>query len=78
MYTGTDVNGNQSPPTRKGVSRDYGDFPLRRILSQPYYGPGYQLDFPETAGNCAACHIPAAAVNTPYGTDPTQVSGCGP
>jgi len=77
MYTGTDMDGNQSPLTRYGYSRDYGRFPLRPDLSQPYYGPGYQIDFPATAGNCAACHVPAAAINAPYGTDPTLVSGVG-
>jgi mono/diheme cytochrome c family protein len=75
MYTGTDIDGNQSPATQYGYSRDYGRFPLRPDPSQPYYGPGYKLDFPTTAGNCAACHTPVAAVNTPYNTDPTQVSG---
>jgi hypothetical protein len=75
MYNGTDVNGNQSPLTRFGNNRDYGRFPLRPDPNQPYYGPGYKLDFPETAGNCAACHTPAAAVNDPYGVDPTTVSG---
>lgn len=75
MYLGTDVNGNQSPLTRQGYSRDYGAFPLRPDPSQPYYGPGYVLDFPSTAGNCAACHTPAAAINAPYGVNPTRVSG---
>ncbi|MBI3962405.1 MAG: carboxypeptidase regulatory-like domain-containing protein [Deinococcus sp.] len=75
MYTGTDLAGNQSPPTRYGYNRDYGSFPLPPDLSQPYYGPGYRLDFPATAGNCAACHAPAGAVDAPYGTDPTQLSG---
>ena len=37
--------------------------------------PGYKLDFPETDGNCAACHTPAASVNAPYGINPTQVEG---
>ncbi len=77
MYTGTDVDGNQSPLTRYGYSRDYGRFPLPPDLTQPYYGPGYKLDFPDTAGNCAACHAPAAAINSAYGTDPTSVSGVG-
>jgi len=77
MYTGTDVDGNQSPATRYGYSRDYGRFPLRPDPSQPYYGPGYKLDFPATAGNCAACHAPVAAINVPYSTDPTGVSGVG-
>ena len=75
MYNGTDVAGNQSPPTRFGYIRDYGVFPLRPDPSQPYYGPGYKLDFPETDGNCAACHTPAASVNDPYGVDPTAVTG---
>jgi len=75
MYLGQDLAGNQSPLTRYGTSRDYGAFPLRPDPSKPYYGPGYKLDFPETAGNCAACHTPAASVNSPYGVDPTTVSG---
>jgi hypothetical protein len=77
MYNGTDVHGNQSPLTRYGSSRDYGRFPLLPDLTQPYYGPGYKLDFPDTAGNCATCHIPAAAAKPgmAYGVDPNTVSG---
>lgn len=76
MYNGTDITGEfQSPPTRRGYNRDYGSFPLRPDPNQPYYGPGYKLDFPNTAGNCAACHLPAAALAEPYGTDPNTVSG---
>ncbi len=75
MYNGTDVDGNHSPPTRYGHSRDYGDFPLPPDPDQPYYGPGYKLDFPHTEGNCAACHTPAASVNDPYGVNPTTVTG---
>jgi hypothetical protein len=75
MYYGTDVNGNQSPPTRIVHTRDYGRLPLAPDLSQPYYGPGYKLDFLDTAGNCGACHIPSAAIADPYGVDPKQVSG---
>lgn len=75
MYNGTDVQGNQSPPTQFGSSRDYGSFPLRPDPNKPYFGPGYKLDFPETDGNCAACHTPAASVNDPYGIDPTKLNG---
>ncbi len=75
MYNGTDLAGNQSPLTRFAVSRDYGRFPLRPDLTQPYFGPGYKLDFPNTAGNCAACHVPGAAVNAPYDTDPNAAAG---
>ena len=75
MYQGTDTLGNKSPLTQFGHSRDYGSFPLRPDSNQPYYGPGYKLDFPDTAGNCASCHTPAASINDPYSIDPTQLSG---
>ncbi|MCJ7520555.1 MAG: carboxypeptidase regulatory-like domain-containing protein [Anaerolineaceae bacterium] len=75
MYRGTDLAGNQSPITRYGVSKDYGTFPLLPDPNLPYYGPGYKLDFPESAGNCAACHTPLAAVDDPYGVDPTALTG---
>ncbi len=77
MYNGTDVWGNQSPPTRYVCSPDYGCVPLPPDPTQPYYGPGYRLDFPNTAGNCAACHAPAAAIDQPYSVDLNQVSGVG-
>jgi hypothetical protein len=75
MYSGTDIDGNQSPETGYGFSRDYGSFPLRPKLSLPYDGHGYKLDFPATAGNCASCHTPAAAIDNPYGVDPNSLSG---
>lgn len=75
MYNGTDLDGNRSPLTQRGASRDYGTFPLPPDPSRPYYGPGYKLDFPDSDGNCAACHTPAAAVNEPYLTDPNYLSG---
>jgi len=75
MYSGTDLQGNRSPLTRRAQDRDYGSFPLPIDPTQPYYGPGYRIDFPDTAGNCATCHTPAAAVDAPYETDPTQVTG---
>lgn len=31
--------------------------------------PGYKLDFPGTAGNCATCHAPGAASVTPFNAD---------
>jgi hypothetical protein len=75
MYNGTDLDGNQSPLTRFAYSRDYGYFPLQPDPSLPYYGPGYKLDFPNTNGNCSTCHIPGAAVDAPYTTDPNKVTG---
>jgi len=77
MYNGTDLAGRRSPPTRYVMNRDYGRVPLRPDPAQPYYGPGYKLDFPDSAGNCAACHLPAAAVNAGYQTDPNAAKGVG-
>ena len=78
MYNGTDLSGqNQSPATRYVYVRDYGLIPLPPDPSLPYYGPGFKLDFPQSAGNCAACHLPAAAVAAPYDTDPNAVTGVG-
>ena len=69
MYNGTDVKGNRSPPTSYGASQDWGRFPLRPDPGQPYYGPGFKLDFPDQAGNCAACHMPSQAMAAPLDTD---------
>jgi len=77
MYNGTDMLGNQSPLTRYFQTRDYGRIPLRPDPNEPYFGPGYRLDFRETAGNCAACHAPAASIDAPYETDPTTVTAIG-
>ncbi|MBW1780783.1 MAG: hypothetical protein JRL30_08570 [Deltaproteobacteria bacterium] len=65
MYNGTDMDGNQSPPTRYGVANASWKnlrVPLPPDLSKPYYGPGYVLDFPETPIDCNACHIPGASL----------------
>jgi hypothetical protein len=37
--------------------------------------PGYKLDFPGTAGNCATCHAPGAAANEPFTTDMNELAG---
>ena len=75
MYLGTDRFGNQSPLTERICTPDYGCYPLPPDPNKPYYGPGYKLDFPNSAGNCAACHAPAAAVNNPLGVDPSRLTG---
>lgn len=78
MYNGTDLSGaHRSPPTPRGVHSEYGSFPLPPDLTKPYFGPGFKLDFPRSAGACAACHAPAAAVAAPYGTDFNSVAGVG-
>jgi hypothetical protein len=77
MYNGTDVDGNQSPPTRYVTQRDYGTIPIAPNKDENYFGPGYRLDFPHSAGNCATCHIPSAAAipGHEYLVDPNNLSG---
>jgi hypothetical protein len=78
MYYGTDVEGNQSPLTRyeKGTAFSlWGNatVPRRPDTSRPYYGPGFQLDFPGVAGDCSSCHIPGASIGK--NVDPQSVKG---
>lgn len=57
IYRGTNVFGEESQPIR--WSKDL--TPLPPDPSLPYYGPGYRLDNPQRAGNCASCHTPVAS-----------------
>lgn len=77
VYSGTDVEGNQSPQTEYGYNPDYGNYTLLPDLDQPYYGPGYKLDFPESAGNCSTCHVPGQAAHPgmEYAADSTEARG---
>jgi hypothetical protein len=77
MYNGTDIHGSRSPETRYASASAYGRLPLRPDPAKPYYGPGYKLDYPTTAGNCAACHAPAAAARRGryYAADMNDLSG---
>lgn len=54
MYTGTDVNGQPGQPVQYGAD----GVALPPDLSKPYHGPGFRLDTPDRAGNCATCHTP--------------------
>ena len=57
MYEGTDVKGQQGQMTKFG---DAGKA-LPPDPTKPHYGPGFKLDYPNRAGNCAACHTPMAS-----------------
>ncbi|MEO8612331.1 MAG: hypothetical protein ABI690_30830 [Chloroflexota bacterium] len=57
LYMGTDVNGNVGQPVAYGAD----GIPLPPDPSQPYTGPGFRLDTPDRAGNCATCHTPIAS-----------------
>jgi hypothetical protein len=57
MYTGADIHGNKGQLTRRDAQGNV----LPPDLTQPYYGPGFRLDYPNRAGNCATCHTPLAS-----------------
>ncbi len=38
-------------------------------------GPGYKIDFPNSNGNCATCHVPAMALNNPFNSHPDDARG---
>jgi hypothetical protein len=77
MHAGTDMAGRRSPANGYRHLDDLRLVPLPPDPKKAYYGPGYKLDFPNYAGNCAACHAPAAAVNDPLSTDPIAIQGVG-
>ncbi|HVO72039.1 MAG TPA: hypothetical protein VMT24_18445 [Aggregatilineaceae bacterium] len=57
IYTGTDANGQAGQPMQIGLDGT----PLPPDPSLPYHGPGFLLDNPARAGNCATCHTPLAS-----------------
>lgn len=56
LYLGTDADGRESTRTKFDVGQ-----PVPRNPAEPYFGPGYKLDYPDRNGNCAACHTPLAS-----------------
>lgn len=76
LYHGTDVQGNRSALTRyssgKGIWQN-ASIPQPPDPSDPYYGPGYLLDFPGTPGTCSACHVPGASISQYI--DPATATG---
>jgi hypothetical protein len=69
MYEGTDVHGNKG-----SITLYTGGSAAASDLNGPDYGPGYKLDFPDSTGNCAACHTPLASNMDPSNT--CGWSGC--
>ena len=57
VYSGTNAQGQDSQPVIWGINGK----PLQPDPNKPDYGPGYRLDYPNRAGNCATCHTPVAS-----------------
>lgn len=77
LHSGADMSGRRSPFTRYRYTKDHGFAALPPDPEKPYYGPGYRLDNPDHTGDCAACHVPVAAIHDPFNTDPFSVEGVG-
>ncbi len=56
-------------------TRFYSFYNAEDVDGNPLNASGYLVDFPGTAGNCAACHAPGAAVDAPFSTDMNRVRG---
>ncbi len=76
LYNGTNVAGVRGAGIQFGTSPYYYNKQIvPPAANAAGVGPGFRLDFPETAGNCAACHLPSPALDAPYSTDPNAASG---
>jgi hypothetical protein len=76
MYHGTDMDGNRGALTRYGPGSAIWKnitVPLPPEPSDPYDGPGFVLDFPDTPGTCSACHLPGASLAGDI--DPAEAKG---
>ncbi len=73
MHAGTDMSGRRSPATAYTRLSDSSLVPLPPNPGEPYYGPGFKLDYPNHTGNCGACHVPLAAVNSPLNVNPVSI-----
>jgi hypothetical protein len=63
-YMGTNVSGQPSQQIQWNILGDGQKiYPLIDPM-KPDFGAGYRLDYPVSTGNCALCHIPAAAPGT--------------
>jgi hypothetical protein len=76
LYNGTTLAGDPGTPTEMRYDNDIGvNLPVSPSLGMDTVGPGFRLDFPDQAGNCAPCHVPVAALDSPFNTDPNHAEG---
>ena len=72
----TDIWLNNDQHARSGTNpRFFSLYNGSNITGTEVITPGYKLDFPGTAGNCATCHAPGAAVDAPFTTDMNLLTG---
>ncbi|HEY5730301.1 MAG TPA: hypothetical protein VIS72_09645, partial [Anaerolineales bacterium] len=68
MYMGTSISDSSMLLTPRTVINN--ELIRTPLLTDPrYHGPGYQLDFPNQAGNCSYCHAPATILSSQTSVD---------
>jgi hypothetical protein len=68
MYRGTSVTGKPSLLAQPVIiDNEWVPVPLEK--SRDYHGPGFKLDFPGQAGNCAYCHVPSSVSSSQESTN---------
>jgi len=73
MYLGANIYGNRSPNTRWIISENSTHKRLAPDSFNPYFGPGFKLDYPLENGNCVYCHAPASVTGSPSELDLSSV-----
>jgi hypothetical protein len=63
-YMGTNIYGQRSQQIKWDILETGQKIYPKLDPFQPNYGPGNQLDFPVSNGNCALCHVPVALSGT--------------
>lgn len=66
---------NQNAHARASTSpRFFSMYNATDVDGTPGVAPGFKLDFPGIAGNCANCHAPGAAADAPFTSDMNNLS----
>ncbi|MFN8528598.1 MAG: carboxypeptidase regulatory-like domain-containing protein [Anaerolineae bacterium] len=78
LYNGTTIDGVRGERTLYQFDAAAGiEVPVAPSLGQAGVGAGFRLDFPDSAGSCATCHVPVLALEQGYNADPNTASGSG-
>ena len=76
LYNGTSLSGERGDNIEYQFDSASGiDIPVAPSLGLDEVGPGFRLDFPDLSGSCATCHVPVAALDAPFTTDPNHAEG---
>ncbi|MBK8020006.1 MAG: carboxypeptidase regulatory-like domain-containing protein [Chloroflexi bacterium] len=76
FYNGTTLDGTTGGLTAYRFDAALGiDVPVAPSQGQSEAGVGFRLDFPDSGGNCAACHVPILALEAAHNADPNAATG---